>query len=71
MDGAAPLLLYALVSVGGVTMLSLAGLRAWRGWLALRHAQLLAGAPRAGALDLPSLRARVKRLEAIASGLDG
>lgn len=71
MDGAASLLLYALVALGVLTMLSLAGLRAWRGWLELRREQLLAGAPGAGARDLPALRARVKRLEAIASGLDG
>jgi len=71
MDGAASLLPYALTSVGVLTMLSLAGLRAWRGWLELRRAELLAGTSGAGAPDLPGLRARVKRLEAIASGLDG
>jgi hypothetical protein len=70
MDGAAGLLVYALVALAAVTMVSLAGLRAWRGWLELRRAQLLAGRP-SGGLDVTALRARVKRLEAIASGLDG
>jgi hypothetical protein len=70
MDGATALLLYAASALGAVTMLSLAGLRAWRGWLELRRAQLLSGRG-GGGLDVGALRARVKRLEAIASGLDG
>jgi hypothetical protein len=70
MEGAADLLVYALAGLAAVAMLSLAGLRAWRGWLELRRAQLLDGGARAG-LDVGGLRARVKRLEAIASGLDG
>jgi hypothetical protein len=70
MDDAAALLVYALASLAAVAMLSLAGLRAWHGWLALRRAQLLhVGA--SGGVDVGALRARVKRLEAIASGLDG
>jgi hypothetical protein len=70
MDGATSLLLYAASALAAVTMLSLAGLRAWRGWLELRRAQLFSGSGGSG-LDLRTLRARVKRLEAIASGLDG
>ncbi|MBV9930129.1 MAG: hypothetical protein JO013_04205 [Alphaproteobacteria bacterium] len=66
-----PALLYALTALAAVTMLSLALLRAWHGWLALRRVQLEAGAGGAGGLDVSGLRARVKRLEAIASGLDG
>jgi hypothetical protein len=70
MDGAPGLLVYALVALAAVTMVSLAALRAWRGWLELRRAQLLSGGA-SGGPDVGALRARVKRLEAIASGLDG
>ena len=69
MDGTADLLVYALAALAGVAMLSLAALRAWRGWLELRRAQLLSQS--GGRVDVGVLRARVKRLEAIASGLDG
>jgi hypothetical protein len=69
MDAAPALLAFACTALVGVTMLSVAGLRAWRGWLELRRAQLLAGD--GSPLDVGALRKRVKRLEAIASGLDG
>lgn len=71
-DGAAPLLVLALAGVSALAVLSLAGLRAWQGWLDLRRAALAAGrAPSPAGLDLAALRQRVRRLEAIASGLDG
>ena len=66
MDGTADLLVYALAALAGVAMLSLAALRAWRGWLELRRAQLLSQS--GGRVDVGVLRARVKRLEAIATG---
>jgi len=69
MDGSAALLVYAFAALGAVAMLSLAALRAWRGWLELRRAQLGAGGGGSG-VDVGALRARVRRLEAIASGLD-
>jgi hypothetical protein len=70
MDGAAGFLITALAALAAVTMLSIAALSAWRGWLELRRAQILSGAS-AGGADVGALRARVKRLEGIASGLDG
>jgi hypothetical protein len=70
MDGAAGLLVPALAALAAVAMLSLAGLRAWRGWLELRRTRLLEGGAR-NDIDVGALRARVKRLEAIASGLNG
>jgi hypothetical protein len=70
MDGSPALLVSALASFCAVAMISLAGLRAWHGWVALRREQLLSRRP-GGGIDLDALRTRVKRLEAIASGLDG
>lgn len=70
MDAATDPLVYAVAALAAVSMLSLAALRAWRGWLELRRAQMLSGSFGAGP-DVGALRARVKRLEAIASGLDG
>jgi hypothetical protein len=70
MEPVPALLVCALASLVAVAMLSVAGLRAWRGWVELRRAELLSGRS-GGGLDVDGLRARVKRLEAIASGLDG
>lgn len=53
-----------------VAMLSLAALRAWNGWLALRREGLSGGNGHRGSSDVAALRERVRRLEAIASGLD-
>ena len=57
----------ALIAAG---MSAAAGLRAWQDWLALRREEVAtngAGAPRG---DLATLRARVRRLEAIANGIE-
>jgi hypothetical protein len=70
-DATAPLLTFALASVAALALLSLAALRAWHGWLDLRRAALAARqAPSPAGLDVAALRQRVRRLEAIASGLD-
>jgi hypothetical protein len=69
MDGAASLLVYALSSLLAVAMISGGALWAWRGWIDLRRTQLLSGQT-GGGTDVQALRARVKRLETIASGLD-
>jgi hypothetical protein len=70
-DAAAPLLVFALASVAALALLSYAALRAWHGWLDLRRAALAAGQALSPAgLDVAALRQRVRRLEAIASGLD-
>jgi hypothetical protein len=56
----------ALIAAG---MSAAAALRAWRDWLALRREEVAArGGPRDG--DLKTLRARVRRLEAIANGVE-
>jgi len=63
-----PAALVALCSAGtgAVALLSAAGLKAWRSWLELRRAALGA----AGPPDVGELRARVRRLEAIAAGIE-
>lgn len=70
-DGGASTLILALACLGALAMLTLAALRAWRGWLALRREALESGAVPGAPIDLGTLRARVRKLEAIASGLDG
>jgi hypothetical protein len=71
MDADAALLVESLASFAAVALLSLAGLRAWRGWLALRRETLAAAADGDRKPDLAALRARVRRLEAIATGTGG
>jgi hypothetical protein len=55
-------------------MLCFTGLRAWRGWLELRRLEIARGhdAPdETGVrIELASVRERLKKLEAIASGVD-
>jgi len=66
-----PASLVALAASGllAVALASAAGLRGWTGWLELRRLEL--GGRRGGAgarIELADLRARVRRLEAIADG---
>jgi hypothetical protein len=66
MDTALP---FAAVLTVAVAMVSGAALRAWRQWLDLRRAEIAAsGAGRSP--DLLELRRRVRRIEALASGID-
>ena len=56
----------ALLAIG---LASAAGLKGWTGWLALRRLELGGRPGGAGArIELADLRARVRRLEAIADG---
>jgi hypothetical protein len=71
------ILLFLAVLLAGVAMLSLALLRGWEDWLRLRRLELSrhGGArPRRSAasrrLELIDLKDRVKRLEAIANGVE-
>jgi hypothetical protein len=69
---------YSLVALSGSGLLAIglasaALLKAWHGWLELRRVELaaLGGRRRPGGRpELADLRARVRRLEAIASGGD-
>ena len=62
-----------LVSLGAA---SWAGLKAWNGWLELKRFELTHDAadrtlpPAPGRIELADLRERVRKLEAIAAGID-
>jgi hypothetical protein len=61
--------------VAAVAMLSLAFLKAWNGWLELRRIELGGGGGRPARaapprLELADLKDRVRRLEAIANGVE-
>lgn len=66
---------FALIALAGLALVVLAALRGWQGWLALRHREIELRAPSveghaASRIDLADLRERVRRLEAIAAGVD-
>jgi len=72
----------ALIVTGWIGILAYAGLKGWNGWLALKRAELdlMAGqhaaapsaAPHTAAtrIDVADLKERVRKLEAIAAGID-
>ncbi|MEO6224740.1 MAG: hypothetical protein ABIO80_02660 [Sphingomicrobium sp.] len=61
---------------GAVGGLSWAGLKAWNGWLELKRFELTHDAaertlpPATGRIEIADLRERVRKLEAIAAGID-
>ena len=63
------------VLIGMVTA-SLAGLKAWNGWLELKQMELTQSIgerglpPASGRIEIADLRERVRKLEAIAAGID-
>ena len=69
-------LITAAVLLAAITTLSLASLRGWSGWLDLKRLELQAGrsgsaSPTAGArIELADLKERIRKLEAIAAGVD-
>ena len=71
-----PLLTVSIAALGGLAMLTTASLAGWRGWLDLQRAtrQLEPDLPRptnTGArIELADLRERIRKLEAIAAGID-
>ena len=62
--------------LAGLGAASLAGLKAWSGWLELKKMELtqIAGErglpPATGRIEIADLRERVRKLEAIAAGID-
>jgi hypothetical protein len=60
----------------GLAGASLAGLKAWNGWLELKKMELTQTAgdrglpPATGRIEIADLRERVRKLEAIAAGID-
>ena len=65
-------------SLAGLGMITTAGLAGWRGWLQLKRTELdqyqapsPAGSIGAGArIEMADLKERIKKLEAIAAGVD-
>jgi hypothetical protein len=77
MGGTDSLLMVVAALVVALSMLSLAALRGWEGWLRLRRIELAEGRgrrrppnPAAARLELADLKDRVRRLEAIANGVE-
>ncbi len=66
----------ALASLAGLAMIAAAALKGWRGWLDLKRAELdhgrdLAMPPSAGArIDIADIKERIRKLEAIAAGVE-
>ena len=72
-------LIYAATALGITAMLCLAATRAWKGWLELRRLDVASRAARGGEaaedgigvrIELADVRERLKKLEAIASGVE-
>ncbi len=71
-------LLFAATALGITAMLCLAATRAWRGWLELKRLELAARPAESEAaedeigvrIELAAVRERLKKLEAIASGVE-
>jgi hypothetical protein len=68
-DPGIPLPLAASATLG-LALVSAAGLRAWLQWLELKRTQIAQGGPAAARSDLGELKRRVRRLEALANGID-
>lgn len=66
----------ALASLAGLVIVTIASLRGWNGWLDLKRAELgqhsEPGAPPSAAarIEVADLKERIRKLEAIASGVD-
>ena len=66
----------SLVLLIGLAAASWAGLKAWNGWLELKRFELTHDSadrtlpPATGRIELADLRERVRKLEAIAAGID-
>ncbi len=69
-------LILASTGLAGLGIVVTAGLAGWRGWLALRRAELermhgVSPAPAAGTrIEIADLKERIRKLEAIAAGVD-
>jgi hypothetical protein len=73
-----PFTLAVLVAsiIAGLGAASLVGLKAWSGWLDLKRLELSQATgdrtlpPASGRIEIADLRERVRKLEAIAAGID-
>ncbi|HAF41204.1 MAG TPA: hypothetical protein DCG90_05470 [Sphingobium sp.] len=68
----------AATSLAGLAIIAFAGLRGWNGWLELKRAELVryghgdeSAPPSAAArIEVADLKERIRKLEAIAAGVD-
>lgn len=73
-----PTIVIAVCALIGLTLVVIALLRAWHSWLALKQKELDLGAQErdpstalgAARIELSDLKERIRKLEAIASGVD-
>ena len=62
--------------LAGLGALSWTGLKAWHGWLELKRLELTHGCadrslpPASGRIEIADLKERIRKLEAIAAGID-
>jgi hypothetical protein len=69
-------IIWAATALAITATISLAALRAWRGWLDLKHFEAARerrdglDAMPAGRIDMANLKERIRKLEAIAQGVD-
>jgi hypothetical protein len=76
MGGTAEALIWAGGALAGLAMVCLAGLKAWRGWLELRREEIAARREEAPErepgprIEMADVRERLRKLEAIARGVD-
>ena len=66
----------AATGLAGIGMISAAALRGWKGWLELKRLEIVqaresATPPTAGSrIEIADLKERIRKLEAIAAGVD-
>lgn len=69
----------AATGLAALAMLTMAGLTGWRGWLALKHQELglhgersmpVANGNASARIEIADLKERIRKLEAIAAGVD-
>jgi len=77
-----PTFIIAATCLVGITIVAASLLRAWQGWLALKQRELdtspnevesrlgVTGGMGAARIEISDLKERIKKLEAIASGVD-
>jgi len=78
MSEIAPSLIWVGGALAGISLICFTGLKAWRGWLALRRDELAAERPAGEAPDpemgarigMADVKERLRKLEAIARGVD-
>jgi hypothetical protein len=68
MEELAPLLTLATAGLAATGMTAVAALRGWQDWLEVRRAAVEAQGAESPRRTIADLRARVRRLEAIANG---